>query len=76
MAQTTTRNDHIAWVKERALAELDAGSVVNSMASVTSDLGKHPATEDHPAGALMMMLAMSGHLGNERQMREFIEGIQ
>ncbi len=76
MAQTTTRTDHIAWVKERALAELDAGSRVNAIASVTSDMRKHPDTEEHPAVELMMMLAMAGHLDSDRQAREFIEGIQ
>lgn len=73
---TTGRTDHIAWVKERALAELDAGSTVNAIASVTSDLSKHPETEGHAAVELMMMLAMSGHLDADRQVREFIDGIQ
>ncbi len=30
------RAQHIAWVKQRALAELDAGSVDNAMASIGS----------------------------------------
>jgi hypothetical protein len=73
---SATRAEHIAWVKERALAELDAGSVVNAMSSVTSDLRKHPDTDGHAAIELMAMLAIGGHLGNETQMREFIGGIQ
>jgi hypothetical protein len=70
------RAEHIVWVKQRALGELDAGSVWNAVASIASDLRKHPETEGHPAPELMTMLAVNGHLGNERQMREFIEGIQ
>ncbi len=71
----TTRADHVTWVKERALAELDAGSAVNAIASVTSDMNKHAATAGHPAIELMMILAMAGHLDSDRQVREFIEGI-
>ncbi len=37
---------------------------------------KHPETQGHAAVELMGMLAMTGHLGTERDMREFIEGIQ
>lgn len=70
-----TRAEHVAWVKQRALVELDAGSVVNALASLQSDLRKHPETARHDGIELSMRLAMAGRLGNERQVREFIEGI-
>ncbi|MBB5915253.1 hypothetical protein BJY24_004120 [Nocardia transvalensis] len=44
----TTRAEHIAWCKARALAELDDDSdgqaVARAMASMSSDLRKHPDT--------------------------------
>lgn len=71
-----TRDEHLAWVRQRALAELDAGSVVNAIASLQSDLGKHPATTRHDAITTSMILAATGRLGNETQLRAFIEGIR
>lgn len=75
-APEIARADHIAWTKGRALAELDAGSTTNAIASVASDLRKHADTQGHSAIDLMMMLVMAGHLDTDRQVREFIEGIQ
>lgn len=69
------RSEHVQWVKDRALAELDAGddrAIPNAIASVSSDLSKHPETEGHTAILLMFTLAMGGHLGTEREVREFI----
>lgn len=80
MPDTDTRADHIAWVKERALAELDADpsymGVANALASVGSDLTKHADTADHPAILLGTQLAMAGHLDTHQQARDFITGIQ
>jgi len=39
-----TRDEHLAWAKGRALEYLDAGDVVNALASMASDLTKHPET--------------------------------
>ena len=40
-----TRADHIAWVKERALEELEgAGGPVGAMTSIISDMTKHEQT--------------------------------
>lgn len=69
------RCEHVQWAKDRALSELAAGSIPNAIASVASDLNKHPETKDHGAIELMMMLAMGGHMGTTREVREFIEGI-
>lgn len=70
------RAEHVAWAKERALAELDYGGGPSSaLASINSDLMKFPDTADHAAIMLGMQLAMSGHLETDAQMREWIDGI-
>lgn len=50
-----TREQHLAWCKERAIRELDAGDVNGALASMASDLNKHPETERHAAIQLGMM---------------------
>jgi hypothetical protein len=73
-----TRDEHVQWAKDRALAELSAPGPVgvgNAMSSVISDLNKHPETSGHGAIELMMMLALGGHMQTEAQVREFIDGI-
>jgi hypothetical protein len=40
------RAKHLQWCKDRALAELDAGSIQNAIASMMSDLRKHKETVD------------------------------
>lgn len=83
MAETTgtepeTRDQHVAWVKQRALAELDdsQAGVVRAITSVASDLRKHEETAGHTAMHLMTALAVAGHLGTDREVREFIDGIR
>lgn len=36
----TPRAEHLAWCKQRAIAELDAGDINAAKASMISDLGK------------------------------------
>jgi hypothetical protein len=69
-----TRAEHLAWCKERALVYADQGDVSQAMASMGSDLNKHPETENHSGMPLMMMLAMNGHLDTPGELRKFIEG--
>ena len=69
-----TRSEHLDWCKERALEYVDAGDLGQAYASMVSDLGKHPETQDHPAIMLGMMLMMSGQLSNPSEMRDFING--
>lgn len=70
----TTRQEHLQWCKQRALEYCEAGDTTNAFASMTSDLSKHPETENHPAIQLGMMLLMSGHLSSQIEMKKFIEG--
>lgn len=71
-----TRAEHLAWAKERALVYADMGDVSQAMASLGSDLNKHPDTKGHAAMPLMMMLAINGHLDAPGELRKFIEGFQ
>lgn len=39
-----TREEHLAWCKERALEYLDRGEIKEAVTSMLSDLGKHEET--------------------------------
>ena len=69
-----TREQHLNWCKERALAILNTGDIAGAYASMASDLRKHPETEDHIAIGLGMSLMFGGHLNTTNEMRKFIEG--
>jgi hypothetical protein len=74
---TDTREDHLAWCKERALAYVDRGDLVNALASMGSDMRKHPDT-DTPTTAVL--LATEGvrcvSVGDTNGMRRLIEGFR
>lgn len=70
----SSRAEHLAWCKKRALEYCDIGDVNQAYASMGSDLGKHPETANHAAIQLGMMLLMGGHLSSLMEMRKFIEG--
>lgn len=69
-----TREEHLAWAKERALEYADMGDVAQAMASLGSDLNKHPETKNHGGMELMMMMAMAGQFDRPGELRKFIEG--
>ena len=66
------RKEHMEWCKQRAHEELNRGSVQNAIASMLSDLTKHPETAKsaHIAGMLMLTL----DLNNKHSIRKFIDG--
>lgn len=66
----TTRAEHLAWCKKRALEYLP-GDPQQAFASMASDLNKHDETRGHIGMELGMMLMMTN---NVRDMRNFIEG--
>jgi hypothetical protein len=51
----TTREEHLAMCKKRALDYWRLGDLENAVASMASDLAKHPETKASPT---LMMLAM------------------
>lgn len=72
--ETTTRQEHLAWCKRRALEYVAMGDNNQAFASMSSDLRKHKDTANHAAIELGMMLLMAGHLNSPQEMRKFIEG--
>lgn len=69
-----TRDEHLAWAKERAIEYANRGEVGNAVASLASDLRKHPGTAGHSGLELMSMLAVTGNFKGPGDLREFIEG--
>jgi hypothetical protein len=71
-----TRAEHLQWAKDRALEYADQGDIANAMASLGSDLRKHPDTAASAAivADLMMPLAMIGDFERPGELRKFIEG--
>lgn len=70
---STSREDHLAWSKKRALEYLDTGDVQGAFASMVSDLRKHPETAEHPGMTLGLMEMMFRPM-SAPAMREHIEG--
>ena len=70
----TTREEDLAWCRGRAFEYADRGDPSGAMASMISDLKKHPELADHPAILLGSMLLFSGHLDAPGEARKFIEG--
>ncbi len=68
-----TRDEHLAWCKQRALEYVDAGDLDEAFASMLSDLGKHPETVTHSGKQLGIMLKMRGYLNTAAEMRKFIK---
>lgn len=68
------REEHLQWAKDRALEYADRGDVTNAVASIMSDLSKHPETENHAGLQLMVMMAMTGKFERSGELRRFIEG--
>ena len=58
----------------RALEYVEAGRPAEALASLYSDLGKHPETANHPALQLGMGLQMMGDLRTAPEVRRFVEG--
>jgi hypothetical protein len=70
----TSRADHLAWCKTRALQYVDAGQLVDAFSSMASDLSKHEETDGHSGIHLGLQLMMIGDLDTPDKMRRFIEG--
>lgn len=69
-----TRSEHLEWCKNRAFEFIESGQLNDAYASMTSDLNKHPETQNHSAIALGMQLLMIGSLKTPEKMRNFIQG--
>ena len=69
-----TREEHLEWCKQRSREYCDRNDAQNAIASMMSDLQKHPETEKHAGIMLGAALMMGGMLQSTKQAREFIEG--
>lgn len=70
-----TRTEHLAWCKERALAYVEKGDLTNALASMSSDVRKHPETDTRTAAVLLSMEGVRCVMNSDTQgMRRLIEG--
>jgi len=69
-----TRQEHLDWAKQRALEYAQRGDIQQAVASMLSDLRKHPELEHHAGGDLGMMLLMSGNMRTGVECEKWIKG--
>jgi len=75
MSPEMTRDEHIAFCKQRANEYLDRDDVKNGVTSMLSDLLKHPETRD--VGKAMAMIGMLCIMENDLHgARRFVEGFR
>lgn len=65
-----TRQEHLQWCKARAMEYVNAGDWSSAVASMLSDLGKHPETEKSVEIGGMLMLTVR----DKESARRFVEG--
>lgn len=68
-----TRASHVAWCKKRALEYVETGDLKNTVASMISDMHKHPLT-DTPILSVLMMAGIDAARSGSREVRDWIEG--
>ena len=72
-----TREEHIAWCKERALVYVDRGDLVSALASMTSDMRKHPENDTRAVTVLLALDGVRCVTSNDAAgMRRLIEGFR
>jgi len=69
-----TRAEHLEWCKQRAREYCDQGDAQNALASMFSDLNKHPETAGHAGINIGVMMMFVGKLQTPHEAREFING--
>lgn len=67
------RTEHLAWCKRRALEYVEAGDLSSAVASMGSDLRKHPEMDDH-ATAMLTLIGMMEIQNGPAAVRRWIEG--
>lgn len=67
-----TRDQHVAWCKKRAREYLDQGDIANGVASMLSDMRKHPECGVNPALAMLGMMAIQN--GDLHEAKRFVDG--
>ena len=69
-----TRAEHLQCCKDRALEYIHDGDISGGIASMLSDLRKHPETENHVAIGLCMLMLARGQLNSKQKAEKFIIG--
>ena len=67
-----SRADHLQWCKDRAMEYVNTGDSTNAIASMISDLGKHPETAQ--SASLGMMLAIVINRNDKAAMTNWVQG--
>jgi hypothetical protein len=74
MPEGMARDEHLAWCKKRALEYVDRGELVDAVASMGSDLRKHP---ELGANDFLLMLGMKHVMDHDADaVRRWIEGFR
>jgi hypothetical protein len=68
------RAEHLAWAKQRAIEYAERGDTTKALASLVSDLHKHPELADHAGISLMASMMFAGLLSDPAEVKAFIEG--
>jgi|HubBroStandDraft_5_1064220.scaffolds.fasta_scaffold277952_2 hypothetical protein len=73
-----TREEHLEWCKERAREYLDRGDLANAVASMGSDMDKHPETRmaGEKMGMLMYVAMIRLTEGDVQGVRDLVEGFR
>lgn len=66
----TSRAEHLAWCKQRAMEYVNAGDFNQGVTSMLSDLGKHPDTKGSVNVGAMLMLTVR----DRESAKRFVEG--
>lgn len=69
-----TREEHLAWCKQRAFEYCDRDDPQQAFASFLSDMRKHDETKDHLALRMMLSMKLSGGMTTATETRKFING--
>ena len=69
-----TRDEHLKWCKQRAREYLDAGDLANAVASMASDMRKHPECRVNEGLVLLGMLYVTQL--DEDGVRRWVEGFR
>lgn len=71
----TTRQEHLAWCKKRAMEYVNSGDYNSAVTSMLSDLGKHEETSSSASGILAQMGIMELMRGpTHGSITRYIEG--
>jgi hypothetical protein len=70
------RDEHIEHCKKTALEVLETGSIQDAIASMGSDLSKHPETKNSAGQELCAMFILAGLINTKDEAKKFILGFR